>query len=93
MTPTHTDAAASLLHTVSFTQYFYRELWGGRHQHLGLYEDPATVSLPAHKRVVQVSAWLVSPKCLPTTYSEIWEFWCHEPRKYGSPWGRCKHRW
>lgn len=37
----------------SFTQYFYRALWGGRHQHLGLYEDPATVALPASKRVMQ----------------------------------------
>eukprot|EP00752_Nemacystus_decipiens_P001851 g1784.t1 len=37
----------------SFTQYFYRELWGGLHQHLGLYEDAGTVALPAHKRVVQ----------------------------------------
>lgn len=38
----------------SFTQYFYRELWGGLHQHLGLYEDPATLALPGRKRVVQV---------------------------------------
>ncbi|CAN0169276.1 unnamed protein product [Ectocarpus fasciculatus] len=37
-----------------FTQYFYRELWGGLHQHLGLYEDPATIALPANKRVVEV---------------------------------------
>ncbi|CAM9520699.1 unnamed protein product [Ectocarpus sp. 12 AP-2014] len=37
----------------SFTQYFYRELWGGLHQHLGLYEDPATIALPANKRVVE----------------------------------------
>ena len=47
------DRFVSFSHT-SFTQYFYRELWGGLHQHLGLYEDPGTVALPAQKRVVQV---------------------------------------
>lgn len=44
---------SSIFHA-SFTQYFYRELWGGLHQHLGLYEDHGTVALPPQKRVVQV---------------------------------------
>ncbi|CAM9843624.1 unnamed protein product [Scytosiphon promiscuus] len=49
-----------------FTQYFYRELWGGLHQHLGLYEDPETVSLPSHKRACEDSTVVLFSLARPT---------------------------
>ncbi|CAM9200241.1 unnamed protein product [Choristocarpus tenellus] len=58
----------------SFSQYFYNKVWGGRHQHIGIYNGEMKPEMPSVEHACEDSTALLFSKACPCAYSRAVEF-------------------